>query len=31
MIDDFLVMGFFVSVGYLLCMGVNWIRRKFNG
>ena len=31
MIESFIIIGFFVSMGYLLCMGVNWVRRKFNG
>ena len=31
MMDDFIVIGFFVAVGFFLCKGVDWIRSKFNG
>lgn len=31
MIDDFIVMGVFMAVGFFICKGVDWVRRKFNG
>ncbi len=35
MMDDFIVIGFFVASGFFLCKGIDWIRgwirRKFNG
>ena len=31
MIEDFIIIGFLVALGFLLCKGIDWIRRKFNG